>query len=97
MGAALMTNPKIELLLKQYRSVRECVSCSGVMVPSTITYEKQYQGVTLLIKNFPTFKCLEDTCGEVIYGSGSLLKAIRKAKKNYEMTGEVVYKYESEL
>ena len=94
MGATLMTNSKIELLLKQYRSVRECVSCSGVMVPSTITYEKQYQGETLLIEDFPVFKCSDTTCGEVIYGSGSLLKAIRKAKKQYDTTGEVVYKYE---
>ncbi|KXH87005.1 YgiT-type zinc finger protein [Sporosarcina sp. HYO08] len=93
MGVTLVTNSNIESLLKKYDSVRECSSCShGFMVPSQTVYKKAYGNVTLEIEGVPIFQCLD--CKEITYATGSLVKAIKEAKLNYDTLGEVVYKYE---
>lgn len=91
MGALMMTidSNNVKKALSEFGVVRECVSCSqGLMIPSTKTFIKKYNGTELVIKNVPIFKCQNEECKEVTYSTGSLLKAIRFAKKSFDLNGE---------
>ncbi|MED4063159.1 YgiT-type zinc finger protein [Priestia megaterium] len=95
MGALTMaTNSnQIKDALNRHEVVRDCLCCSeGLMIPSTTTFKKTYKGDTLIIENVPIFECQNNECKEITYPTGTLLKAIRLAKENYDTSGEVVYK-----
>jgi YgiT-type zinc finger domain-containing protein len=91
MGALMMTRDSnnVKDALSEFGVVRECVSCSqGLMIPSTKNFRKEYKGAVLVIENVPIFKCQNDECREVTYSTGSLLKAIRFAKKCFDLNGK---------
>lgn len=89
---ALKTMPKMEdlkTLVDKYGQVKEC-TCGHWAIPSTDTFEEKYNdNVTLVLNNFPVFKCIE--CNEITYSPSDYLDLYDLAEKYYLRTNEKVF------
>lgn len=80
------TDKEIASLIKLYGRVGEC-TCGGIKIPGANSL--QSGGIT--IYNFPCMNCVD--CGEKTYGTGTLIRSVRTAKKMRDDTGRSAYNY----
>lgn len=83
----LVIDPTMNEYIHKYGVIRQCDKCVGPMVPSTIIYQSVYKDTILQLIDFPVMKCLNSECDNVHLGTGSLIKYIKKARKQYDLTG----------
>ncbi|MBM7571683.1 hypothetical protein [Aquibacillus albus] len=98
MGAAdvMSQAEQIQDLKKKYGQVKRCVCCGNWAIPSDDTlYEKMENGVTVELRNFPVFQCLN--CEDITFSPADYSQLLEKALEYNKGVNVISFNCKSQL
>ncbi|MGZ4135678.1 MAG: hypothetical protein ACXVC1_08635 [Tumebacillaceae bacterium] len=86
MGAFAMNKASgLDVFAREFGQARSCLSCEGIMLPTTTTIRRDYKGIVLTLINFPIVAC--NTCRHEQVNTSKILTYVKKARDNYDQNG----------